>query len=220
MSVRNVLHRAIATPPAVALRRRLRFPGTAAYWDRRYGQGGTSGAGSYGAQAAWKAAIVNGWVSELGIRSVVDFGCGDGNQLSLATYPDYLGLDLSGEAIRRCIRRFADDPDKSFLRYDPRSVADPAGWLRGDMTLSLEVIFHLIDDGMFDDYLARLFDSADRYVVICSSDRSDIPQGPHERHRPFTPWVERHRPAWTLEKRVDPPADLAIVSSLFLYRRS
>lgn len=201
------------------MRRRLRFPGTAAYWERRYGSGGTSGAGSYGVQADWKAKIVNGWVRDRGVRSVVDFGCGDGNQLYLADYPRYLGLDLSGEAVRQCIHRFSHDPTKSFLRYDPATTIDPAGWLRGDLTLSMEVIFHLIDDGMFEDYLGRLFDSADRYVVVCSTDRSDVPQGPHERHRRFTPWVEHHRPEWVLDERVDPPPEVPLVASLFLYRR-
>ncbi|MER7433906.1 class I SAM-dependent methyltransferase [Pseudonocardia alni] len=202
------------------LRRRLRFPGTETYWDRRYEAGGSSGAGSYGPQAEWKARVVNGWVAEREVTSVVDLGCGDGNQLALAEYPRYLGLDLSAAAVRLCIRRFADDPTKSFLSYDPGSSADPAGWLRADMSLSMEVLFHLVDDGMFEDYLARLFDSADRYVVVCSSDRADLTQGPHERHRPFTPWVERNRLGWTIEERVDPPSDIALVSSLYLFRRS
>ncbi|MBP2364685.1 class I SAM-dependent methyltransferase [Pseudonocardia parietis] len=205
--------------PANELRRRLRFPGTEAYWDRRYEAGGTSGAGSYGPQAEWKASIVNGWVDALGVRSVVDLGCGDGNQLSLAHYPRYLGLDLSAEAVRMCIRRYGDDPTKSFLAYDPSSTSDAAGWLCADLALSMEVLFHLVDDGMFEDYLARLFDSAERYVVICSSDTSDIPQGPHERHRPFTPWISANRSDWVLEQRADPPEDMAIVSSLYLYRR-
>lgn len=220
MGVRNVLSGVVSSRAAVELRRRLRFPGTETYWDRRYADGGTSGAGSYGAPAAWKASVVNRWVEELGVRSVVDYGCGDGSQLSLARYPRYLGLDLSGAAVRMCVRRFADDPTKSFLRYDPQSFSDAAGWLRADMSLSLEVLFHLVDDGMFEDYLARLFDGADRYVVICSSDRSDLPQGPHERHRPFTSWVEHHRPGWQLDTRVDPPAGVDLVSSLYLYRRA
>lgn len=220
MSVRNVLQNALASRPSVELRRRLRFPGTATYWDRRYEAGGSSGAGSYGPQAEWKARVVNGWVAEREVTSVVDLGCGDGNQLALAEYPRYLGLDLSAAAVRLCIRRFADDPTKSFLSYDPGSSADPAGWLRADMSLSMEVLFHLVDDGMFEDYLARLFDSADRYVVVCSSDRADLTQGPHERHRPFTPWVERNRLGWTIEERVDPPSDIALVSSLYLFRRS
>ena len=34
-----------------------RFPGSARYWDLRYRMGGTSGAGSYGRDKAYKAEI-------------------------------------------------------------------------------------------------------------------------------------------------------------------
>lgn len=59
MSIRSTLGKLSHTPGGVALRRRL-FPGTADYWENRYAKGGTSGAGSYGRQAEWKAEIVNG----------------------------------------------------------------------------------------------------------------------------------------------------------------
>ena len=206
------------TPPALRLRQRM-FPGSADYWEDRYAKGGTSGAGSYGKQAEWKASVVNGWVAELGVTSVVDLGCGDGNQLSLAEYPRYLGLDRSATAIKMCIERFADDPTKSFLRYDPVTLADPAGWLRADLALSMEVIFHLVEDEVFEDYMVRLFDSAERYVVICCNANDGTELGPTERHRDFTKWVEDARPDWALERRVDPPEDVDLISSFFLYRR-
>ncbi|GAA4436348.1 hypothetical protein GCM10023148_42930 [Actinokineospora soli] len=206
------------TPPALKLRQRM-FPGSADYWEERYAKGGTSGAGSYGKQAEWKASIVNGWVAELGVTSVIDLGCGDGNQLSLAEYPRYLGLDRSATAIKLCIERFADDPTKSFLRYDPVTLADPAGWLRADLALSMEVIFHLVEDEVFEDYMVRLFDSAERYVVICCNADDGGELGPTERHRDFTKWVADARPDWVLEHRVDPPEDVDLISSFFLYRR-
>src|SRR5579864_6395854 len=78
---------------------RPRFPGSQTYWDQRYAEGGTSGSGSYGEQAAFKAEILNGFVARHGIQSVIEFGCGDGNQLSLASYPSYVGLDVSRTAI-------------------------------------------------------------------------------------------------------------------------
>ena len=153
------------------------------------------------------------------MTSVVDLGCGDGNQLGLARYPRYVGLDMSASAVRMCIERFRDDRTKSFLRYEPAELSDPAGWLRGDLALSLEVIFHLVEDEIFTDYMTRLFDSAERYVVICSNDTSDDEQTPHQRHRDFTRWIADHRSSCVLEKRVEPPADLDLMSSIFLYRR-
>jgi SAM-dependent methyltransferase len=210
----------LSRQPVVRQLRRRAFRSTADYWENRYAKGGTSGAGSYGRQAEWKAEIVNGWVAELGVTSVVDLGCGDGNQLGLAKYPRYLGMDPSENAVRRCIEQFRDDKTKSFLAYNPANLSDPAGWLRGDLALSLEVIFHLIEDEIFDDYMTRLFDSAERYVVICCNDTSDDEKAAHERHRDFTKWIAHNRPEWTLEKRVEPPEDVDLQSSFFLYKRT
>ncbi|MFC6008180.1 class I SAM-dependent methyltransferase [Angustibacter luteus] len=219
MSLESVRQRAARSPLGQWILRR-RFHDSGSYWEQRYAAGGTSGAGSYGADAEWKAEVVNGWVAQFGVSSVIDFGCGDGNQLSLAHYPRYLGLDRSATAVRTCIARFADDPTKSFFQYDPGATADPAGWLRADLALSLEVIFHLVEDDIREDYLTRLFAGAERFVVICAADRGDLPDGPHERHRPFTPWIAANQPQWDLVERLAPPAGVDLVSELFLYRRT
>jgi SAM-dependent methyltransferase len=196
----------------------IRFRGSKSYWEQRYAGGGDSGAGSYGAQAQWKADVVNGWVESLGVGSVVDLGCGDGNQLSLARYPRYLGLDVSATAIQRCAERFASDPTKSFLAYDPAAFQDSAGWLRADLALSMEVLFHLVERDVFEAYLVLLFGAAERYVVVCARD-AELRGGPHERYRPFTPWVAEQAPEWELVERVEPPIGVDLVSDLFLFAR-
>lgn len=220
MSVRSALSTVAATPVAVRVRRRLLFGGTARYWENRYSRGGNSGAGSYGAQARWKADLVNRWVRIHGVESVIDLGCGDGSQLSLADYPSYLGLDVSPAAVRACVDRFRDDPGKSFLCYDPAAFDDSAGWLRADLALSLEVVFHLVEDEIFEGYMHRLFDSARRFVVIGSYDTETPVPAPHERHRCFTGWVARNRPEWVVEDRADPPAGVHLGSTFVLFRRS
>ena len=219
MDLRAALERSASSRPAAVLRR-LRFRGSGRYWERRYARGGTSGSGSYGPAARWKASVANRWVADLGVTSVVDLGCGDGNQLALADYPRYLGLDRSPTAVRRCIARFGDDPAKSFLRYEPDQLVDPAGWLRGDLALSMEVIFHLVEDEVFEDYMRRLFASAERYVLICSNDAAHGEVAPHLRYREFTAWVEQHHPEWELLRREDPPPGLDLVSSCWLYGRT
>ncbi len=215
-SLRSVLTTLSRNPLVLQVRKRA-FKGTTHYWEDRYAKGGNSGAGSYGREAEWKAEIVNDWVAELGVTSVVDLGCGDGNQLGLAKYPRYLGLDPSTTAVRMCMERFRDDPSKSFIAYDPSALADPAGWLRGDLALSMEVIFHLVEDALFENYMTRVFESAERYVVICSNATVDDEQVSHERHREVTKWVEQNRPEWKLDRRVDPPSDVNLQSSFFLY---
>ena len=63
----------------------LRFSGSGEFWESRYQRGETSGGGSYGRLAQFKAQTLNRFVEENEIASVIEFGCGDGHQLSHAT---------------------------------------------------------------------------------------------------------------------------------------
>lgn len=171
-----------------------RFPGSADYWERRYVSGGTSGAGSYGEVAEYKAGVLNGFVRERNVGSVIEWGCGDGHQLSLAEYPEYIGVDVSDKAIELCMRQIGSDPTKSF--YGLRAFVDNARLFRAELALSLEVIFHLIEDDVFDEYMSRLFASADRFVVIYCTDEDRPQEGPHERRRKFTSWISRNASHW------------------------
>lgn len=156
----------------------LGFTGSQDYWRGRYRRGGDSGVGSGGAAARHKADVVNAFVSANNIRSIVEFGCGDGRQLELARYPQYHGYDISVDAVDACRRAFSNDASKRFAL-----VAEYDG-SRSDLALSLDVLFHLVEDDVYEAYLTRLFDAAERFVVIHSS---DVPQEtrslPHVRHR-------------------------------------
>ena len=123
------------------------FTSSADYWERRYAGGGTSGAGSYGEFAEFKAEVVNAFVAEHGVRSVIEFGCGDGNQLALGRYPSYVGLDVSPSVVERCRKRFRTDATKSFL------VTDDYDGRTAELALSLDVLYHLVEDDVFEQYL-------------------------------------------------------------------
>src|SRR5204862_457638 len=88
-------------------------------------------------------------------RAVVEqrFSSGDGSQLELAEYPEYIGVDVAPSAVELGRKKFADDPTKSF--YLPEDV--PAD-LKADLVLSLDVIYHLVEDAVFDRYMRDLFD--------------------------------------------------------------
>jgi SAM-dependent methyltransferase len=169
------------------------------YWDERYRQGGTSGAGSYDQFADFKAEVINRFIQERGIQSVVEFGCGDGNQLSLLRCDRYVGLDVSRQAIRTCRERFAADPSKRFEVYKSGSCA-PGAYL-ANLALSLDVIFHLVEENVFTDYMQTLFASASRFAIIYSDDRDleymELTER-HVRHRKFTAWIDANCPAWRL----------------------
>ncbi len=179
------------------LRRLLRpepFTGSKEYWERRYVRGGTSGRGSYGELARYKAEFLNEFVRTHGVHSVIEFGCGDGNQLSLGAYPEYIGLDVSKSAILRCRDRFREDTSKSFFLYDGEAFIDRRPLFRADLALSLDVLFHLIEQAVWESYLRHLFSAAERFVICYSSDSDSPSREAHIRHRAFSGWVAMHFP--------------------------
>lgn len=182
---------------------RKRFSGSGDFWEEHYKDGGLSGPGSYGQLAAFKAEALNTFVRDEHIASVIEFGCGDGNQLTLADYPSYVGLDISASAIEMCRKRFAEDHSKVFHVYDPVrfDVADNSA----DLALSLDVIYHLVEDSVFERHLEHLFGSATRFVAIYSSDEAIPSQLPFVRHRKFTADVERRFPDWELQRVIENP---------------
>lgn len=194
--------------------RRLRYPGSRAYWENRYARGGTSGSGSEGPLAAYKAGWLNRFVQEKQVRTVVELGCGDGRQLRLAEYPDYLGLDIAASAVQRCRDLFANDPSKRFEVYDPASF--DAAPHRADLAISIEVIFHLTEDALYQLYLQHLFACARRWVVIFASDEPDTTGGqfPHFRPRRFSPDVPA---GWSLRAREPNPLRKISVSDFFIF---
>ena len=152
------------------------------YWNNRYIEGGTSGAGSYKHLAEFKANILNQFVADSKIETVIEFGFGDGNQLMLAEYISYIGFDISSKAVEVCRKRFLDDTEKTFL------LASEWKNETADLVLSLDVIYHLIENSVFKKYMADLFAASSKYVVIYASDTDDNNKGQstHVRNRKFT----------------------------------
>ena len=162
---------------------------SAAYWESRYREGRNSGAGSYSRLALFKADVVNRFVADRGARSIIEFGCGDGSQLRLADYPAYIGVDVSRTILSATQAMFSGDPTKTFVHTD-----DLGPQHRADLSLSLDVIYHLVEDAVFDRYMSQLFDAATRFVIVYSSNENRGMDSAHVRHRRFTDWIEENRP--------------------------
>ena len=162
------------------------------------------------------------------MRSVIEFGCGDGNQLSLAAYPDYIGLDISKTAISLCKERFRSDESKSFHVYDPKSFVDNRCDFHAELALSLDVIYHLSEDEIFEHYMRHLFSTAERFVIIYSSDTNanGALQDPYIRHRRFSKWIEANLPDWALLERipnrypVDEDPREGSIADFFIYQKN
>jgi hypothetical protein len=63
------------------------------------------------------------------------------------------------------------------------------------LRLSLDVIYYLIEDEIFDSYMEILFNSSERLVIIYSSNTDTNPRGQvdHVKNRNFTKWVEANK---------------------------
>lgn len=174
------------------------FETSAQYWEERYQKKGNSGAGSYQNLAIFKAEVINSFVSQNEIKSVIEFGSGDGNQLKYFNFQTYEGFDISSTAIEHCKKLYASDPSKSFA-----TISSYAGQ-KADLAMSLDVIYHLVEDAVFHDYMNRLFGASNRYIIVYSSNYDDGPSDSpsHVRHRRFTDWVDAHAKGFGLIEHI------------------
>lgn len=220
MTIRELIRPLPGVRQISLLRQRIAYSDSARFWEENYAQGLTSGNGSYGALAEGKSRFLNELVGQRGIGSVIEFGCGDGNQLSLADYPSYIGLDVSRAAIGLCQRRFAGDATKSFFLYDGACFTDRSGIFLADLALSMDVVYHLTEDAVFESHLRHLFCAGRRLVVVYSTNAEIGGTAPHVRHRHFTPWVQRAFPQWRLARVSRGPNTERAGADFFVYERS
>ncbi|MCK5342358.1 MAG: hypothetical protein KAR20_03090, partial [Candidatus Heimdallarchaeota archaeon] len=160
--------------------------------ERRYSLGGNSGRGSNGELLNYKARIINEYIARTNVQSIIDFGCGDGKVAQKIQIENYMGFDISGYAITMCRKRMFLDLCKTF--FLTKAYCGEVA----EMTLSLDVIFHLVDDETFKQYMGRLFEAAGKYVLIYSSNSIDSKTAEHVKHRIFTNWIKENCPGWRL----------------------
>lgn len=182
------------------------------FWENRYKVGGNSGAGSYGEYAKYKAEIINNYVQKYEIKTISDFGCGDGNQISLLKgFGSYSGYDISEFIVKKCREKFSDLPMAFFNDINNMPAAE--------LTLSLDVIYHIVDEKEYEKYLSCLFDKSKRFVLIFSSNHDNNNHGAKEyiHHRKFTDWVEKNYKDFKLVEELE--NFLQTSAKFFLYER-
>lgn len=167
---------------------------TSKYWEKRYTKGGNSGAGAYNHLAEFKAEVINRFVEKNCIQNILEFGCGDGNNLALYNIKNYTGIDIASKAIEICKAKFAQDISKKFFTLDAFMYAQESFKL-SELVVSLDVIYHLIENEIFDAYMNNLFDSSSKYIIIYASNFNEVLCS-HVKHRKFTDWIETHKPNW------------------------
>lgn len=172
----------------------------AGYWERRYRDGRTSGAGSEGDEGAYKADYITRFLAKHNVATVVDWGCGDGQVLELIKFPKitrYTGIDVSQTIIDRMRAKF---PQHRFI-----GPSDTHAWEDAyRMAISMDVLFHLPDDRDYFGYLDHLFNSAIHHVVIYSTNTDEGKTARHVFRRKFTEDIAERFLDWEL-KVTEPP---------------
>ncbi|MDD3436076.1 MAG: hypothetical protein PHC64_02880 [Candidatus Gastranaerophilales bacterium] len=168
---------------------------SALYWEERYAGKRNSGAGSYGRLAEFKANIINDFVIKNNIDTVIEFGVGDGNQLSLLDIPNYVGYDISKTIVENTSEKFIADKTKKIKHLDEYKNE------KADLSMSLDVIFHLIEDEVFDKYMRTLFSASNKYVIIYASDKDEY-FASHVKHRKFSEWIKNNKIDWQLLEHI------------------
>lgn len=137
------------------------------YWNDRYVSGRDSGAGSYGLEAQYKASVINEVISKTGAKVIHEVGVGDGNNLQYYDIKEsYIGYDISREAINLCLQKFSGDTRYSF-------TTDKHILINADLCLCLDVLFHQVQDELYQETLDLLFKTNAKSVLIYSYDSDD-----------------------------------------------
>ncbi len=183
-------------------------------WKNRYQNGGNSGSGSYNELYIFKRDIINDIIKKNNIHSIIDFGCGDGNQIKEINTKNYIGIDIADTGIKICKMKYNNDITKKFYTYDEINNIK----LQSDLTMSLDVLYHILEDELYFNYLKQLFSSSSNYVLIYSNNYNGHIVG-HMHTRKFTDDVEKKFPNWELREKINQIYPKKSSADFYLYKK-
>ena len=170
-----------------------KFISSSQYWEDRYYYGGNSGSGSYNEGAAEKANYLNQKIKEFDINTIVDIGCGDGNNLELYESEYYFGFDVSKTIIAYNKNKFTNDINKIFMLID-NNLEENISNIRNQkkikklICVSFDVIGHLVEDEIYANHLRTFEILNPDYLIISNSDEDAEydPSVPHIKQRNYS----------------------------------
>lgn len=144
------------------------------FWNKKYADGGISGQGSIGKYRTWKWMKIMQMIPDL--REVIDVGCGDlrfwqhpiAREFTTRKGFTYLGIDISDEIIAR------NQEIAPHLDF----VCAPSHLDLGEkaqVVLALDLLFHIMDDGNFEETLEQLCKASKLWIVIYSWRKNPFP---------------------------------------------
>lgn len=139
------------------------------YWDSWYSSSTNSGPGSQGKLQEFKINYLNKLFKQFEIKTVLDFGCGDGS-LALGLHcRSYFGIDIAAKAIELCKKR-VNRPGFSFecmhfFDYTPSIIENkfPSGL---DCCICIDTLYHIFTKEILNKTLESLFSTGAKIVVL------------------------------------------------------
>jgi cyclopropane fatty-acyl-phospholipid synthase-like methyltransferase len=183
-------------------------------WESRYNNGGNSGNGTYNELYIFKRDIINDIINKYNIKNIIDFGCGDGNQIKEFNIDKYVGIDIALSAINICKMKYKDDNTKSFFTYNEINNIKS----QYDLSISLDVLYHILEEDLFIDYLKKIFNFSSKYILIYSSNYDGHTEG-HMHTRKFTNYVEKLFPNWVLNIKIKQIYPKKSSADFYLYEK-
>ena len=184
------------------------------YWEKRYKSGGNSGDGSNGILAKFKISIINEFINKNNIVSVIELGCGDSNILANCNYRNYYGFDVSKTIIALNKEKYRHDPLKNFFHI--KKIKN----FTAELSLSIDVIYHLIEDNIFEKHLKSLFNSSNKFVIIYSSNFDKFySKKSHVLHRKFDSYIEENFKSFKLSEVINNPFPELSTANFYIYEK-
>ena len=154
------------------------FSNSARYWEERYYYGGNSGKGSYFQKASEKADYLNAKINQFNIDTIVDIGCGDGNNLKLFEIRNYYGFDVSKTIINSNKKLFSQDQNKKFVLMDDnfeKTLVEIRNKkeTKNLICVSFDVIGHLVEDNIYQTHLNNFSLLNPDYLIISNYDKDE-----------------------------------------------
>ena len=210
------------------MRNKSKISSSEEYWKQRYSEyssrlfKGASGNGRLPFRVNYKSKVLNEIIVKYKISSIIDFGCGDGILASKLHIDRYDGLEIDESLVDELSRQFQSKPNYNF------STKIKSTWPeRHDLALSVDVIFHLLEDDVYRSYMFQLFSGKSDYVVIRSSNHEELGMGRngHIRHRNFSEFVSKNFGQYNLIAKYGPRRKRFYLSIsdrdfFFVYRNS
>ena len=177
------------------------------YWDRRYLSGGNSGSGSVGKQRDWC------WsqIGDISNKEVLDIGCGDLSFWEGRDCLKYTGVDLSEIIINKNKEK---RPNWNFIHAD----ASKSQNLNGQVVFCLNLLYHILDDSVYQDILKNLEKWTKEKLFIFTWRENPFngktTDGWYQSYRPFMEYVHILEPLKLVES-----LSYARVGALYIFER-